>query len=263
MTDLSEYGGLFDLTGKRAVVIGAGSGIGEAGAMALAAHGAEVLCADLSGEAAGRTASAIRDGGGSGSAAVIDIGDASSVEAVLDTFGTLDVLITTPAVNVRKRLLDVTEEEAQRVVSLNLLGTFHVLTSAGRRMADDRGGSIVAISSIRSQVVEPGQGVYAATKAGVLQMIRTLAAELGPSGVRANALAPGVVETPLTQQIKDHPDWYNAYAEKGALGRWAQPIEMAGPIVFLASDASSFVTGSLLVADGGWLAVDGRFTPPL
>ena len=94
-------------------------------------------------------------------------------------------------------------------------------------------------------------------------MIRTLAAELGPSGVRANALAPGVVETPLTTQIKDQPEWYDAYAQKGALGRWAQPIEMAGPIVFLASEAGSFVTGSLLVADGGWLAVDGRFTPPL
>ncbi len=130
-------------------------------------------------------------------------------------------------------------------------------------MADKGAGSIVAISSIRSQVVEPGQGVYAATKAGVLQMIRTLAAELGPQNVRVNALAPGVVETPLTQQIKDIPDWYEAYADKSALGRWAQPSEMAGPIVYLASDASSFVTGSLLVADGGWLAIDGRFNPPL
>jgi NAD(P)-dependent dehydrogenase (short-subunit alcohol dehydrogenase family) len=130
-------------------------------------------------------------------------------------------------------------------------------------MAENGGGTIVAVSSIRSQVVEPGQGVYAATKAGVLQMIRTLAAELGPQNVRANALAPGVVETPLTEQIKNIPDWYEAYANKGALGRWAQPSEMAGPIVFLASEASSFVTGSLLVADGGWLAVDGRFNPPL
>jgi NAD(P)-dependent dehydrogenase (short-subunit alcohol dehydrogenase family) len=130
-------------------------------------------------------------------------------------------------------------------------------------MAEQGAGSIVVVSSIRSQVVEPGQGVYAATKAGVLQMIRALAAELGEEGVRANALAPGVVETPLTQQIKDIPDWYEAYAAKGALGRWAQPEEMAGPIVYLASDAASFVTGSLLVVDGGWLAVDGRFNPPL
>ncbi len=251
------------MTGKRAVVIGAGSGIGEAGALALAAHGAEVLCADLSEEAAAGTADLISAEGGTSSSVRVDLGDAASVDAALDDWGHLDAFITTPAINVRKRMLEVSAEEVERVISLNLVGTFHAITAAGRRMAEGGGGSIVAISSIRSQVVEPGQGVYAATKAGVLQMIRTLAAELGPAGIRANALAPGVVETPLTQQIKDQADWYDAYASKGALNRWAQPIEMAGPIVFLASDASSFVTGSLLVADGGWLAVDGRFEPPL
>jgi NAD(P)-dependent dehydrogenase (short-subunit alcohol dehydrogenase family) len=97
----------------------------------------------------------------------------------------------------------------------------------------------------------------------VLQLVKTLAAELGPQGVRVNALAPGVVETPLTAQIKSNPEWYEAYAAKSALGRWSDPVEMAGPIVYLASDAASFVTGSLLVVDGGWLAIDGRFTPPL
>ncbi len=259
----NPYGSLFDLSGSRAVVIGAGSGIGHAGAMALAAHGADVLCADLSEDAAAATADAIRQAGGGAHATTVDLGDAESIEAAMDGFGTFDVLVTTPAINVRKRLLEVTAEEIERVVSLNLVGTFHAVTAAGRRMAEHGRGSIIAISSIRSQVVEPGQGVYAATKAGVLQMIRALAAELGPMGVRANALAPGVVETPLTEQIKSQPDWYEAYAGKSALGRWAQPIEMAGPIVFLASEASSFVTGSLLVADGGWLAVDGRYTPPL
>ena len=124
-------------------------------------------------------------------------------------------------------------------------------------------GSIVLLSSIRAQVVEPGQGVYAATKAGTLQMVRALAAELGPSGVRANALAPGVVETPLTAPIKAQPDWYRAYAEKSALGRWAQPGELVGPAIYLCSDASSFVTGTLTIVDGGWTAIDGRFTPPL
>ena len=94
-------------------------------------------------------------------------------------------------------------------------------------------------------------------------MVRALAAELGPNGVRANAIAPGVVETPLTVQIKDSPDWYRAYAEKNALKRWAQPSEMVGAILFLASDAGSYVTGSLLFVDGGWTAVDGRFSPPL
>ena len=263
MTDLQPFSSLFDLTGKRIIVIGAGSGIGQAGAMALAGHGAEVLCADVSEEAADRAAADIVAGGGAATSGHVDIGDSASINALFDSFGHLDVLITTPAINVRKRLLEVTEEEIQRVLSLNLIGAFHAMTAAGRLMADSGGGSIVAISSIRSQVVEPGQGVYAATKAGVLQMVRTLAAELGPQGVRVNALAPGVVETPLTEQIKNQPDWYEAYAAKGALGRWAQPIEMAGPIVFLASEASSFVTASLLVADGGWLAVDGRFTPPL
>ncbi len=263
MASYEQYRNLFDLTGKRVVVIGAGSGIGEAGAMALAAHGAEVLCADLSADSAESVSAQIVDGGGASSSASVDVGDSDSLKTLFSDFGTPDVLITTPAINVRKRLLEVSEEEFQRVMSLNILGTFHAVTIAGRMMAENGGGSIVAISSIRSQVVEPGQGVYAATKAGVLQMIRTLAAELGPQNVRANALAPGVVETPLTDQIKENQGWYDAYANKSALGRWAQPSEMAGPIVYLASDASSFVTGSLLVADGGWLAVDGRFNPPL
>jgi NAD(P)-dependent dehydrogenase (short-subunit alcohol dehydrogenase family) len=263
MVNYASYGQLFDLTGKRAVVIGAGSGIGEAGALALAAHGAEVLCADLREESANSVAAVIREGGGAADSAAVDVSDGSAVASLLGEFGKVDVLVTTPAINVRKRMLDTSPEEIETVLSINLVGTFNTITAAGRSMVATGGGSIIAISSIRSQVVEPGQGVYAATKAGVLQMMRTLAAELGPQGVRANALAPGVVETPLTEQIKNNPEWYRAYAEKGALGRWAQPIEMAGPIVFLASDASSYVTGSLLVADGGWLAVDGRFTPPL
>ena len=94
-------------------------------------------------------------------------------------------------------------------------------------------------------------------------MVRALAAELGTKGVRVNAIAPGVVETPLTEQIKSQPDWYNAYAQKGALGRWAKPSEMVGAVIYLASGASSYVTGTLQLVDGGWTAVDGRFTPPL
>jgi NAD(P)-dependent dehydrogenase (short-subunit alcohol dehydrogenase family) len=146
---------------------------------------------------------------------------------------------------------------------LNLRGTFLLLRDVGRVMAEQGRGSIIVFSSIRAQVVEPGQGVYAATKAGVVQLVRALAAELGPRGVRANAIAPGVVETPLTAQIKNHPEWHQAYAQKGALQRWAQPSELVGAVVYLASDASSYVTGSLFFVDGGWTAVDGRFTPPL
>jgi NAD(P)-dependent dehydrogenase (short-subunit alcohol dehydrogenase family) len=129
-------------------------------------------------------------------------------------------------------------------------------------MAERGRGSIIGTASIRSLVVEPGQGVYAATKAGLVQLLRTAAAELGPSGVRVNALAPGVVETPLTAPIAANPEWYDAYARKSALGRWAQPSELAGAVVYLASDAASFVTGSVLFVDGGWTAVDGRYDPP-
>jgi len=263
MSGFDDYRTLFDLAGKRVLVIGAGSGIGRAGALGLAAHGAEILCADLDPAAASSVAAEITAEGGSASAFGVDVAYSGSVSELFGSVGVLHGVVTTPAINVRKRLLDITEDEFRRVIAVNLEGTFNVVTRAGRLLAEGGGGSIVVVSSIRAQVVEPGQGVYAATKAGVLQMIRALAAELGPQGVRANALAPGVVETPLTEQIKNQPDWYEAYAQKGALGRWAQPIEMAGAIVYLVSDASSFVTGSLLAVDGGWLAVDGRFTPPL
>ena len=123
-------------------------------------------------------------------------------------------------------------------------------------------GSIVAFSSIRAVTVEPGQGVYAATKAGLVQLLRTAAAEFGPHGVRVNAVAPGIVDTPLTAQIKAVPEWASAYAGKSALGRWARPDELVGAVVYLVSDASSFVTGTQLFVDGGWTAIDGRYTPP-
>lgn len=261
---MTDYKTLFDLTSRRALVIGAGSGIGQAAAQGLAAFGAAVTCADLHQEAAHVTAAAIRERGGEAEAASIDITRQAEVERVTQAVGErLDILVCTPAVNVRKPLLAYTEAEFDKVVTLNLKGSFFAMQAAGRRMAAQGKGSIILFSSIRSQVVEPGQGVYAATKAGALQMARALAAELGSQGVRVNAVAPGVVETPLTQPIKDDPEWYQAYASKSALGRWAQPSELVGAVVYLASDAASFVTGTLTVVDGGWLAIDGRYTPPL
>ena len=256
-----SYADLFDLSGKRALVIG--SGIGEAAAQGLGAFGAEVVCADLDEAKAADTAAAIREAGGAAQAFPVNLTERRSVQDLFAQFGTLDVLVCTPSVNVRKRLLDYTEADFDKVVSLNLKGSFFAMQEAGRQMASQKGGSIVLFSSIRSQVVEPGQGVYAATKAGTVQMVKTLAAELGPAGVRVNAVAPGVVETPLTEPIKAQPEWYDAYAQKGALGRWAQPSEMVGAVVFLASEAASFVTGTLLFVDGGWTAVDGRYAPPL
>src|SRR4029434_6980930 len=122
---------------------------------------------------------------------------------------------------VRKSIAKYQDAEFDRVIELNLKGTFRVLREAGRIMSAAGTGSIIAFSSIRAQVVEPGQGVYAATKAGIVQMVRALAAELGSSGVRVNVIAPGVVVTPLTLPIKENAGWYAAYAEKSVFGRWA------------------------------------------
>jgi NAD(P)-dependent dehydrogenase (short-subunit alcohol dehydrogenase family) len=255
---------MFRLDNKVAVVIGAGSGIGQAAALGLARQGARVVCADVRLDAAEETAALI---GASAEPAAVDIADGEAVRALLrgvvTRCGGLHVVVSTPGINVRKTILNYSSEEFDRVISVNLKGTFHVLREAGAIMADAGGGSIIAFSSIRSQTVEPGQGVYAATKSGIVQMVRALAAELGPRNVRVNAIAPGVVETPLTKPIKDRPEWYSAYAAKSVLGRWATAEEMAGPVVFLASDAASYITGSLLFVDGGWTAADGRFTPPL
>ncbi len=260
--ELASYRAMFDLGGKQALVVGAARGIGAASAAGLAAFGAEVVCADLDEEGAREVASRIGDEGGRAVACRLDVTHPSSPGEVVERFGVPDVLVVTPAVNVRKRLLAYSDDEFERVVDVNLRGSFRLFRAIGRPMAERGSGSIIAFSSIRAQVVEPGQGVYAATKAGVVQLLRTVAAELGPSGVRANAIAPGVVETPLTRPITSVPSWYEAYRAKTALGRWAQPDEMVGAVVFLASDASSYVTGSYLVVDGGWLAADGRFTPP-
>ncbi|MFC6159292.1 SDR family NAD(P)-dependent oxidoreductase [Kribbella jiaozuonensis] len=251
-----EYANLFRLDGKHALVIGAGSGIGRESALALAAQGARVTCADRDLAAARATA------GSELTAYELDVLDDAAIARAVDELDPVDVLVFTAATNVRKRMLDYTGEEFDRVVSLNLRASFELIRAFGRGMAARGSGSIIGFSSIRGTTVEPGQSVYAATKAGLVQLLRTAAAELGPSGVRANAIAPGVVETPLTAQIKADPAWYAAYAQKGALGRWAQPSELAGAVVYLASDAASFVTGSVLAVDGGWTAVDGRFDPP-
>lgn len=259
-----SYAQLFRLDGRRAVVVGAGNGIGREAALALAAHGAEVVCADRDDEAAATTVSLADEAGSDATVTAyhLDVLDGAEIERAAEELGDVDVLVFTAATNVRKRILDYTAEEFDRVVRLNLRASFDLVRAFGRSMVARGTGSIIGLSSIRASTVEPGQSVYAATKAGLEQLLRTAAAEFGPAGVRVNAIAPGVVETGLTEQIAQDPAWYEAYASRSILGRWAQPRELAGAVVYLASDAASFVTGSVLMVDGGWTAIDGRFEPP-
>lgn len=257
---------MFRLDGKTIAVVGAGSGIGQAVAVGVAQQGGHVICLDLNSEGAATTAATITKAGGSSESGTIDITDLTSVRDALTNSlqhrPGLDGLVCTPAINVRKPILKYTPEEFERVVKVNLLGNFNVLQAAGGLMTVQGHGSIVLFSSIRSLVTEPGQSVYSMTKAGIVQLVRTAATEWGEKGVRVNAVGPGVIETPLTAPIKAQPDWYKAYADKTPMKRWAKAEEMAGPTVFLLSDAASYVTGTILFADGGWLANDGRFTPP-
>lgn len=257
-----NYRNMFDLTGRTALVVGAGSGIGQASAVALAAFGANVICADVNVANCDLTLAQIHEQGGSGSTLAIDMRDGANVKAALADVAA-DILMCTPSINVRKPLLQISEEEFDRVINLNMRGTFLVLKTIAAGMVARGRGSIIVCSSIRGDVVEPGQSIYASTKSGVRQMCRALAAEVGRKGVRVNLIAPGAVETALTAPIKNDSTWYSAYANKNALGRWAQPSEMAGAVVFLASDASSYVTGSVYHVDGGWTAIDGRFEPKI
>jgi NAD(P)-dependent dehydrogenase (short-subunit alcohol dehydrogenase family) len=257
---VADYRKLFDLTNKTALVLGAASGIGRASAEALAALGAHVICADRDADGAEAAVAAIRRDG-SAEALVVDAADGAAVERmagqVQAAHGRLDIAVTTPGVNIRKTLLDCTEADFDRMISLNLKGTFHFLRACGRLMVAQRGGSLIACSSVRAMTIEPGLAVYGATKAAISLLVKGFASEVGQAGVRVNAIAPSIIETALTAPIVARPDIYQRYAAHTVFNRWGQPSEVAAAVAFLAADASSYLSGTTLLVDGGWTAIDG------
>jgi NAD(P)-dependent dehydrogenase (short-subunit alcohol dehydrogenase family) len=259
-TRLDRYRAMFDLTGKTAVVLGAASGIGKAAAEALAALGADVICADKNREGVEQTAAELSTAVKS-QAHVVDAGKAADIERLAKTASSggrrVDIAVTTPAIHVRKLMLDYTDEEYDRVVDLNLRGVFYFLRSFGNIMRGQNGGSLIATSSVRATTLEPGLAIYGATKAGIIQMVRGLASEVGAHGVRVNAVVPSIVETPLIAPLKARGDIFHKLAAHTAFNRWSQPAEIAAAVAFLASDAASYVTGTALLVDGGWTAIDG------
>jgi NAD(P)-dependent dehydrogenase (short-subunit alcohol dehydrogenase family) len=258
---MTDYRKLFDLTGKTAIVLGAASGIGKSSAEALASLGASVLCADRSAEGAQATADAIRKQGGTAEAAACDASSAADVGALAKTaqqiFPRLDIAVTTPGLNIRKTILDYTEEDLDRVINLNIKGTVFFFQAFGRIMVEQKGGSLIACSSVRAVTIEPGLAVYGSTKAAIGLLVQGFASEIGRHGVRVNAIAPSVVETALTAPITQRPDIYKLYAGHTVLNRWSSSDEVATAVAYLASDAASYVSGSTLFVDGGWTAIDG------
>jgi NAD(P)-dependent dehydrogenase (short-subunit alcohol dehydrogenase family) len=258
---MQNYRQLFDLSGKVAVVLGAASGIGQAAAHALGDLGAHVICADRDLDGAGNTASQIVGRSGSSEARATDAASAADIAALADhtlaTHGRVDIAVATPALNIRKLILDYTDDEFDQVVNLNLKGAFHFLRRFGAPMVKQRSGSIVLCSSMRAVTLEPGLGIYAATKAGIAQMVKGFASEAGEHGVRVNSIMPSIIETRLTAPLKERPEIYDTYAAHTVFNRWGQPWEVGAAIAFLASDAASYVTGSSLSVDGGWTAIDG------
>ncbi|MGH6789195.1 MAG: SDR family NAD(P)-dependent oxidoreductase [Pseudolabrys sp.] len=257
---LKGYRATFDLSGKTALVLGAASGIGKASAEALAALGADVICADRNRDGVERTAAEIGRHVKS-QAHITDAGNADDIAALADAAmkmsGRIDIAVTTPAVHVRKLMLDYTDDEYDRVADLNLRGVFLFLRAFGRIMQKQRGGSLIATSSMRATTLEPGLAIYGATKAGIIQMVRGLASEVGTHGVRVNAVVPSIVETALVAPLKARPDILNKLAAHTVFNRWSEPSEVATAVAFLASDAASYITGTALMVDGGWTAIDG------
>src|SRR5579864_1340745 len=232
-----------DLSGKRAVVTGGSSGIGLATAHALSEGGADVWIFDLQ-----------KPVKSAGQFLVVDVTDAASISAAFDKTGAPDIVIANAGTGSQAELTDTSRQLWDRVIAINLTGVFQTVQAAAVLMKPRRSGSIVLTASTNSYDGEARLTAYNASKAGVLGILHTAANELGPFGIRVNAVCPGLIRTPLTQRLFDDPTFLRDYFQQIPLGRGGETEEVAAAIAFLASDSASYITGAALLVDGGQMA---------
>ena len=249
------------LAGRRAVVTGAAGGIGRALALGAAAEGAAVVCADVDSEGAGATAAMVAAEGGRASAQGGDLADFRAAETLLEAavafLGGVDVLFANAGGSRGETVpfLELDPEAWRRMLDRNLTSAFNCGLVFARHLAASGGGAIVFTSSQLSEVTRPGLSHYSAAKGGVRQLMRGMAVDLAPHGVRVNAIAPGPTLTPGNREFFERPEVREANLRLVPLGRLAEPAEMVGAAVFLASDSASYVTGATIFVDGGYTIV--------
>ena len=248
----------FSLEGQVGIVTGGANGIGRTLCEGLAAAGATIVVADLPAqqEQAQEVARGIVERGGSASPAELDVTKLASIEQLVTQtvagYGRLDFLVNNAGINVRKPVLDYAEEEWDRIAAVNLKGVFFCCQIAGRQMVRQGDGRIVNIASQLAQVAMAERSIYAITKAGVAQLTRAFALELGPRGVAVNAVGPTFVSTPLTTSMFTDPGFVQENLPKIPLGRFGTPRDVLGAVQFLLSPAASLISGHTLLVDGGY-----------
>lgn len=247
---------LFDLTGKIALITGASRGIGESIARLLAQQGAHVIVSSRKLADCKKVADSIVDAGGLAEAHACHIGNMEDIAALFTTIrnnhGALDICVNNAATNPYfGHILDTDLAAFSKTVDVNIRGYFFMSIEAGKLMRDKGQGVIVNTASING--LQPGlyQGIYSITKAAVINMTRAFAKECGPLGIRCNALLPGLTRTKFAQALFEHEEIAQEWQAKIPLGREAQPNEMAGTVLYLVSDASSYTNGECIVVDGG------------